>query len=257
MWDDSVFSTPEYQAFAEQVRNVCATPQDDPLSVQIEKTQGLVAERLRTLGGVVAVEGQMTRHLVDGVRTDFDGRLRALERAIVAFSSGRVTTTTIWNPGLPSSLDHLQETPPLCPPSLCPSPLPLYPPTDSSSSRPTILGGRSQQTSPLKASISERPPVVYKLPRDVSSVFGLWELWKEGCNSMPAVVVLEERWGSAWRKGDSEYFSTRRTIVEEVERRAVAQGKPEREVAAAMDAERGQGTLNQLYKLIRRSLNKK
>jgi hypothetical protein len=114
----------------------------------------------------------------------------------------------------------------------------------------TWMPGRIAASEPREAALSGQAPR-YRLPRDVRDVSALWQLWMEGAGGMPSVEALERRWGPAWRRGDAEFYSTRRTIIEEVRRRAAAQGLPAPEIARRMDAARGKGTLNQLYKLIR------
>ena len=58
--------------------------------------------------------------------------------------------------------------------------------------------------------------------------------------------------GSRWRpSSEKQYFSSRKMIVDEVTRRAVAQQVPEDVVVKQMDEERGSKSLDKVFKSFR------
>lgn len=66
------------------------------------------------------------------------------------------------------------------------------------------------------------------------------------------VDSLERDWGTRWRSSDEKnYFSTRKTIVDEVRARARKDGLAEEVVARQMDEERGFSSLDRLFKAVR------
>ncbi|XP_044715192.1 centromere DNA-binding protein complex CBF3 subunit [Hirsutella rhossiliensis] len=70
-----------------------------------------------------------------------------------------------------------------------------------------------------------REPPSFKLPRSVKSVQELLRLWRQGWGEMPSVDSLERDWGARWRpSAEKNYFSTRKIIVDEVRRRAQSDG---------------------------------
>lgn len=63
---------------------------------------------------------------------------------------------------------------------------------------------------------------------------------------------LEQRWGARWRPvTEKAFYSTRKVIIDEVARRAAAQGLTEYEVARQMDRQKGSASLDKVMKLIR------
>jgi len=92
----------------------------------------------------------------------------------------------------------------------------------------------------------------YMLPRNIQTVQDLLRLWRYGLGGMPSIDSLERDWGSRWRPtSEKNYFSTRKTVVDEVVRRAVAQNIQEDVVAKRMDVERGSKSLDKLIKSIK------
>ncbi|KAH7248389.1 hypothetical protein B0J15DRAFT_498410 [Fusarium solani] len=69
---------------------------------------------------------------------------------------------------------------------------------------------------------------------------------------MDSVDALEKRWGSQWRlRNERQLFSTRKRIVDEVVSRSQANGWSEDESARQLDEERGQRSLDWLFKLLK------
>ncbi|KAM4058368.1 transcriptional activator of glycolytic enzymes domain-containing protein [Hirsutella rhossiliensis] len=90
-------------------------------------------------------------------------------------------------------------------------------------------------------------------PRSVKSVQELLRLWRQGWGEMPSVDSLERDWGARWRpSAEKNYFSTRKIIVDEVRRRDQSDGLTEDIVARQMDEERGPSSLDKLFKAIRK-----
>jgi len=90
----------------------------------------------------------------------------------------------------------------------------------------------------------ERPPVTtlptYKLSRSLHTVHDLWKEWTEGLCGGPAVKDLEERWGTEWRKEDTErrFFNNRRVVLNEVKRVAAEQKISEAEAVEVVERRR-------------------
>ncbi|KJZ69939.1 hypothetical protein HIM_10662 [Hirsutella minnesotensis 3608] len=117
-------------------------------------------------------------------------------------------------------------------------------------------GAAAQQREVVSAHQGRRragQPPSFKLPRSINSVQDLMHLWRQGWGEMPSVDSLERDWGTRWRPpAEKNYFSTRKTIVDEVRRRVQLDGLAEDVVARQMDGERGSSSLDRLFKAIRR-----
>ncbi|KAM4067516.1 transcriptional activator of glycolytic enzymes domain-containing protein [Hirsutella rhossiliensis] len=124
--------------------------------------------------------------------------------------------------------------------------------------REAVLGSEidpSQAVGPTYAPLplEQQQEMVFKLPRSVKSVQELLRLWRQGWGEMPSVDSLERDWGSRWRpSAEKNYFSTRKIIVDEVRRRVQLGGLTEDIVARQMDEERGPSSLDKLFKAIRK-----
>ncbi|KJZ70439.1 hypothetical protein HIM_10177 [Hirsutella minnesotensis 3608] len=81
------------------------------------------------------------------------------------------------------------------------------------------------------------------------------EAVRMGWGDMPSVDSLERDWGTRWRPShEKNYFSTCKTIVDEVCRRAQRKdGLAEEVVARQMDEEWGFSSLDKLFTAIRES----
>jgi hypothetical protein len=94
----------------------------------------------------------------------------------------------------------------------------------------------------------------YKLPRGILTVVDLLKVWREGFGETPSVDSLDAKWGPKWRRADKAYFNTRRVIIDEVVKRAEAEGVSEWVMAEQMDREREGNSLDRVQKAIRREM---
>ena len=100
------------------------------------------------------------------------------------------------------------------------------------------------------------PPPSYQLSRTIESVPDLWREWTAGLGHGPAVQVLENAYGAAWRPAQAErvMFSRRKVIIDEIRKRQAA-GTP---IAVAVKEvelvrQRGKLSLYGLSNLLNRS----
>ena len=109
--------------------------------------------------------------------------------------------------------------PVLSPSSSAPGPgpasaVPMAPPL-------TLAGPAPLAPSPIAALAAASQAPSYKLSREVRDIPSLWKEWTVGFAGLPSVDELDRTWGSAWRApSERQYYSTRRTIIDEIRRRA-------------------------------------
>ena len=73
------------------------------------------------------------------------------------------------------------------------------------------------------ASQPQRIVPQYKLNRKVSSLFQIWQEYKNGIHGGPAVEQLEKKWQAKWRTSESErqYFARRKKIYDHIKQLAL------------------------------------
>lgn len=78
-------------------------------------------------------------------------------------------------------------------------------------------------------------PLPFTMERQVGSVHQLWREWTVGLTGKPSVERAESDWGKDWRRAtrDTQWWSSRKTLVEEVRHRAVAEDCSEEVMAIA------------------------
>ena len=250
IFESSVFHSFEFSVFAARVREASCDIQEDPHSIAIEKAIPAVSEKLRTLTAQLSTTDRLSiqRH------HDVVKRLERLERTVNDFSQ------VSWNISITPTGKHASQqfqyytqgqgqgqgqgsgqgsgfSQPITPPL------------------PQVLGQPAR--SPLdpitlNSHSIDQPPQLYRLPRNITSIVELLQIWREGIAGMPSVSSLEQRWGARWRPASEKaFYSTRKVIIDEVARRAAAKGLTEYEVARQMDHEKGSASLDRVMKLIR------
>ena len=104
----------------------------------------------------------------------------------------------------------------------------------------------------------DAPPPLYRMSRNITTVRDLWREWNEGLGADgPAVRELERVYGAKWRPDHAirMFYSRRRLIIQEVERR-IDGGASVDEAIAAVDfvrqADTSSKTLDKLAKLLQK-----
>ena len=116
---------------------------------------------------------------------------------------------------------HPTLQPVLSPPSSVAGPSSAAPVTPGVS----LAGPVPLASSPIVALAAATQAPSYKLSREVRDIPSLWREWTVGSSGLPSVDELDRQWGSAWRtSSERQYYSTRRTIIEEIRRRAEDSG---------------------------------
>jgi hypothetical protein len=245
LFEAPIFHSLEFSVFAARVRESCNGIREDPQSLAIEKTIPAVSEKLRTL----ATQLQASERLDLRRYYDLKDQLDRLERKIDNINHvGWHVSITPMGRHIAQQFQHNtqgqgqgQISPPQ--PVTPPVPQPLDQP-ERSPLEPLSLNSLGQMQTKI--------PPLYTLPRNITTVVGLVQLWREGVGGMPPVRTLEQRWGTRWRPAkEKSYYSTRRSIIDEVARRAEASGLSEYDVARQMDREKGTASLDKVMKLLR------
>jgi hypothetical protein len=237
IFQSSIFHSLEFSAFAARVRQASCDIQEDPHHIAIEKAIPAVSEKLCTLAAQLSTTDRLNIQRYHEVIE----RLERLERKVDDFSqvSWNISITPTGRHASQQFQYHAQGSPPQ--PITPPLPQVLGQPTRSPL-KPVTLSSRS----------IDRPPQLYRLPRNTTSIVELVQIWHEGIAGMPSVSSLDQRWGARWRPvSEKAFYSTRKIIIDEVARRAAAKGLTEYEVAREMDREKGSASLDKVMKLIR------
>ena len=54
------------------------------------------------------------------------------------------------------------------------------------------------------------------MDRTVSTVLDVWFEWTEGHGAKPAILDLNQKYGSDWRQDDKNAYSRRKKLIDEV-----------------------------------------
>ncbi|KAM4058124.1 centromere DNA-binding protein complex CBF3 subunit, domain 2 domain-containing protein [Hirsutella rhossiliensis] len=233
IFQDPVFSCPEFEAFASKVQDTCTRDHEDSHTTVIQKAMPVVAEKLRTLD-----EFAQATYTV----TFSPGQGAAGQHAEIAGAHQqrrRAPRETV----LRSEIGPSQAGGP------------TYAPLSLEQQQGMVQAGQGQAQGRAHGEPpGPREPPSFKLPRSVKSVQELLRLWRQGWGEIPSVDSLERDWGARWRpSAEKNYSSTRKIIVDEVRRRAQSDGLTEDIVARQMDEERGgPSSLDKLFKAIRK-----
>ena len=250
VFESPIFHSLEFSIFAARVREVNRDIQEDPHSIAIEKAMPAVSGKLRTLATQLAAAERLNTQRHHEMLKALE-QIKDLKQQIDDFSRGSWICLTPNGRHATQQFQYRtqERSSPLQPPPVTPPP--VTPPL------PQTLGQEAR--SPLEPitlsnlhSVADRPPQLYRLPRNTTSVVELVQIWREGVAGMPSVSSLEQRWGARWRPASEKpFYSTRKVIIDEVARRAAAKGLTEYEVAKQMDREKGSASLDKVMKLIR------
>jgi len=259
LWKEPAFNSHEFAAFALQVRNACTVAEEDSWYTSVRKAVPAVADASRDVGSNQAVAAATTLVQHQEVITYMQQILRS--QAETSFALGNLVVTTTISPGrtrhthqfdlhgMPAFSAHGRQMVP------------------GNADRPTVHAALQAQLQPKLAAVSQPPdepaaaaverpldlPPSYKLPRSVKTVVDLLQLWRHGMSGMPAVDSLEREWGTRWRPAsEKNFFSTRKKIIDEVVRRCLITGLSEDGIASEIDRERGQDSLDKLFKVIQK-----
>jgi hypothetical protein len=248
---DPLFSSPEYGLFAAKVEDACSQVYEDSRALAIEKAVPEIAEQMRKEFNLrLTLERSAERRHAEVVSA-----INLLKQSIDTLSQATYFIELTPNRRHASQrVESRREQQRGQEASLTPPSVHL----SGVSSRPT---SQAQALFPQPASISTAAPTSnqppsFTLPRTIDTVQNLLGLWRRGMGIMPSIDSLEQTWGSRWRpKSEKNFFSTRKSIIDEVVKRAIASGLPELEVARRMDLQRGKDSLDKLMKSLRKERN--
>lgn len=253
MFQDPIFVDPEYLLFAADLEAACQISVEDSRQVQIEKTHSLIADKLRDLAAAqVARDHRAHKDAIENrsLHAITHKRLDELCRESFTFhwdrGSGRFTVEN--NLGAPSGPAATTNTAQPTPAAAHPS----KPPNNS----PDMQNQRRESSRAAVAYVCRAGPsheYDQSFPRDLTTVQDLLSIWRSGRGSHRSIDYLESNFGSSWRpRADANYFSVRKTIVDEVALRAKSRNRTEQDIAAEMDEQRGHSSLDALSKKIRK-----
>jgi len=265
IFQESVFRCSEFEAFAGRVKDACRSSQGNSHVAAIQKAAPIVAAGLRT----VAAQQVAAEQLAERRHAELVAANQTLATKVDDLMGSQFTIT--WSPGRSRAIQQWEVR---APHDTVVRPVDPAPPIQT-----VIMPERGQGTQEVSQSVSERQATQevgqaipgrqatqevgqaipgrsqapsYMLPRNIQTVQDLLRLWRYGLGGMPSIDSLERDWGSRWRPtSEKNYFSTRKTVVDEVVRRAVAQNIQEDVVAKRMDVERGSKSLDKLIKSIK------
>jgi hypothetical protein len=106
------------------------------------------------------------------------------------------------------------------------------------------------------ASANLEPPR-HQMCRQIKTVQSLWQEWTKGLAGQPSIRELDSRWGSRWRssrRGEIQWYSLRREIIQEIERRAKSSSRSEEAAMWSLhfEQERERCSIDQLCKRLRK-----
>ncbi|KJZ69402.1 hypothetical protein HIM_11218 [Hirsutella minnesotensis 3608] len=234
LFQDPVFSCPEFAAFASKVRGTCTRAHEDSHSTAIQKAMPVVAEKLRT----VLTQQAAAEQLAERRHANLLAVARDLCAKLEEFA--QTTCTVTFSPGRGAAAQQTEVV-------------------SAHQGRGRAAGEAIASTMrpPRAASPQDAPTPSEKQRQEhvrEDQEKALDKAHSVGWGEMPSVDALERDWGARWRPpAEKNYFPTRKTIVEEVRRRVQLDGLAEDIVARQMDGERGSSSsLDRLFKAIRR-----
>lgn len=253
LFQDPVFSTPEFGMFRHQVLAACQTAHKDTHITAIERALPAVAEKLRTIAS------QQTHDALASAQREgrLIEKLEVLEKKFEDFQQMSFTFTI--SPGGTRGQQRVEISEEGNRYSISDrgpfQQIPRSVAVNAGPATPPLLDVPSQSVPPLPPKRPDEKPPEWTLPRDLKTVVDLLVAWEHGWGFMPAVKVLDERWQHRWRPlKERQFYSSRRMIVDEIYRRSRVSldALTPREVARLMDEERGRGSLDSVFKGIKR-----
>ncbi|KAH8743026.1 hypothetical protein F5883DRAFT_594352 [Diaporthe sp. PMI_573] len=257
MFQHPVFKSPLFAVFAQQVKDMCAQQQgNEDKWLQAEQANEFLTRAVRDLIGQQAYllkEFQQGRKLSS---EDFESM-----RAYIKDLANQTIHITVSRGESAAEAAHAYT----CFTSDIPGQRPTSCPGEAN------VGTKRKQQVPdtVMATVQDVPDLPAKkqkvvlnggivavpqhdIPDNLSSVEDLRRVWREGTPFMPAVAVLEEKYGARWRPPARRmYFSIRKSIMDEVQLRAETHGWDEKVAAADMDRERGKRSLANYQKYLK------
>lgn len=244
--------------YIKEVQRICSiAKEEDPHSVAVKKAIPAVGECLRTQTAIIEAghEALLTRF------DCLERGMKETQTAISDFTQGHFSLqfTPRRTRLLPQGFDpHLLQRG-----SASPSPAGPRRPRSPSLLLPIApqavsLAGPARLAPPVIAAAAEAATAQlpsYKLSREVRTIPDLWREWTIGLAGLPSVEELDRRYGSKWRpRGEAQYYSTRKRIIDEIRKRAGRAGDPALAVAQ-MEAERltAKVSLDKIQKLLTRA----
>lgn len=230
LFQDPVFQSPQFAAFALQVENACHTAEEDSYMATIDRAIPAVAEKLRALSSQqTAANLWIERSFVELTQ-----HVQRLEKRIEELSRASYTVTI--SPGRSTVVQRLELPKRGRPraPGRAPAPTPSTAPCrravspQSSSS----IGEEEVTTAPQPGPVSLPPQAPgqaniprFEFPLDIGSIPDLWRLWRYGRAGMPSIESLEAGYGAAWRpKSQKSVFCGRKAIVDFILRKSRERG---------------------------------
>lgn len=240
-----------------ELQQVCSEArEEDPHLIAVAKVVPAISERLRT-----QTSAQMASHeLLIAKLDDISKETKETQMMVSDLLQGHFSLQFTPKRGrmLPQGLDaqllrQQQESRSPCPAG----PSTRFPRTPSPSNalsaptapQPISLGGPAPLAAPGLHTGEQVP--TYKLSRDIRTIPALWREWTTGLAGMPSVEELDRRYGCKWRpRGEAQYYSTRKRIIDEIRRRAGAQDPAL--TVATMEVERAaaKASLDKVQKML-------
>ncbi|KAK4236654.1 transcriptional activator of glycolytic enzymes-domain-containing protein, partial [Achaetomium macrosporum] len=269
IFQDPVFWSPQFNAFADKVRSAAQESFEDGRGTAIEKVIPEVSEKLRSLTAYqLTVEKAVERRHLELVQ-----EVKLLKAQVADMCRMEYQVVTTFNLGgrlhrteqfarrqghepspLPPELPRRRPVTPLAGP-----PLTAVSQLDYGAAlapAPAIVAGVSSPAAlgaPAMTVTSQGPPQI-RFPRTLHTVGDLYQLWRYGFATMPAIDQLKKQWGSRWRlRNESvtrhhqpsgterQLFSMRKVVMDEVVRLAGARGWPEEDAVREVEKQRIEG----------------
>lgn len=258
LWEHALFSHPAWRQFAELVKLAELEQKEDPQELMIRRAHPAIAQQLGLvkLSMVTKVEQEAYHSTVlsaiRDIKQSLEDRLEPLvlmapasrRKDVAAFAQSIAGAGGVIDPRLSSIINPRLIDAPQTPSRARPS-LVTPPPA-------TPIASRTPQ-SPTPAPSPWKVPLPFTMERRVTTLHQLWREWTVGLTGKPSVERVESDWGKDWRRAtkDTQWWSSRKTLVEEVRRRATAEDCTEDVMAHRMEDERVKDSIS-LDGMIRR-----
>lgn len=226
LFQDPVFQSPQFAAFALQVEDACHAAEEDSYVATIDRAIPAVAEKLRALSSQ-----QTAANLwIERAFVELTQQVQRLEKRMDELSRASYTVTI--SPGRSTVVQRLEMPKRGRPraPGRAPAPTPTAAPSRGAASPQLSSTAEEEQgpvPQPATASLPPQPPPVepnvprFEVPLDIRCIPDLWRLWRYGRASMPSIESLEANYGAAWRpKSQKSVFCGRKAIVDFILRKS-------------------------------------
>jgi hypothetical protein len=245
IFKDPIFKTDEYKDFAASVLRASEESREDSQAELIQKAIHAIAEKVRGVeAGIYSLKKTVEREVLS-----LKAEVTRLKDEIQECNEAEITIVTTISPfgrTYRQTVRYDQQ-----------EGIPMSSQQRQSSSLETRAPAGTRAPTAITTT-TELPPQI-GFPRTIRTVRDFVRLWRHGlAGYMDSVAALEKRWGSQWRlRNERQLFSTRKRIVDEVVSRSQANGWSEDESARQLDEERGQRSLDWLFKQLKRAYRPK